>query len=202
MRTLEVCGEGVSPVYAGPNLYTDINTGGANMKEKTMANSEQYRAVLDDLLKQRNQLQFKIGEIDSAVAALRRLMPPEEIIEPKDLQIPMPVSSGKYVGMSNRWAVLNLLCEDAIRPMDTASIAEALAAGGIVTRGKSLASNVSAVLSDMAKLRGEVESTDGKWTITQRGKESWIHIKASRDNKPSTMLPYRSPTSSGPLSTQ
>jgi hypothetical protein len=171
------------------------------MKEKNMANSEQYRAVLEDLLKQRNQLQFKIGEIDSAVAALSRLMPAEEIVAPKDLQISMPVGSGRYTGMSNRWAVLNLLCEDAIRPMDTASIAEALAAGGIVTRGKSLASNVSAVLSDMAKLRGEVESTDGKWTITPKGRDSWIHIKASRDRQ-STIAPYQTSIASEQHSTQ
>ncbi len=56
------------------------------MKEKTMANLEQYRAVLDDLMKQRNQLQFRIGEIDSAVSALRRLMPDEDIVVEKGSQ--------------------------------------------------------------------------------------------------------------------
>jgi hypothetical protein len=40
------------------------------MKKKIIPNFELYRGVLEDLIKQKNQLQFRIGEIDSALAAL------------------------------------------------------------------------------------------------------------------------------------
>jgi hypothetical protein len=161
------------------------------MKEKTMANLEQYRAVLDDLMKQRAVLNFKIGEIDSAVAALRRLMPVDEIASPVATQLPMAISNGRYAGMSVRWAVLNLLAEDAVGPMDTGAVAEALAAGGITSNGKSLAANVSAVLSDMKNARNEVTTTPNGWVITQAGKQGWIHAKASRDRKPTLMEQIR-----------
>ncbi|WP_263376495.1 hypothetical protein [Granulicella aggregans] len=152
------------------------------MKEKNMANLEQYRAVLGDLLKQKDQLQFKIGEIDTAVAALRRLMPPEEIAARKDSQTFLPiVVNGKYTGMSNRWGILALLSEDATGPMTTGEIAEALLAGGMTSGGKSFAGNISAVLSKMNHDRGEVTASPQGWFISEAGREAWIHIKASRE---------------------
>jgi hypothetical protein len=54
------------------------------MKKKIVTNLEQYRVVIEDLVKKKNQLQFRIGEIDSAVAALRRVMSVEEISPQKD----------------------------------------------------------------------------------------------------------------------
>jgi hypothetical protein len=152
-------------------------------KGENMANQDQYRAVLDDLFKQRSQLQFKVGEIDAALAALRRLMPPEEITESRPEE-PQPTlqgtTIGKYAGMGVRWAILNLLSEDAIKPMSTGEIAEALQSGGITSGSKSFAANVSAVLSDMNHLRGEVTSTDKGWKISEKGKDVWIHIKSSQ----------------------
>jgi hypothetical protein len=154
------------------------------MKEKNeMANTEQYRAVLDDLMKQRDLLQFKVREIDTAVAALRRLMPIEEVPAPRDVQLTMDIATGKYADMSVRWSILNLLAEDALGPMGTAQIANALEIGGITTKGKNFSANVSAVLSDMGKVRGEVTSTPNGWAITPTGRESWIHAKAARERK-------------------
>ena len=71
----------------------------------------------DDLMKQRNQLQFRIGEIDTAVSALRRLMPDQEIATEKDSQQTLPiVHHGRYADMSTRWGILALLCDGRHAP--------------------------------------------------------------------------------------
>jgi hypothetical protein len=172
------------PIYAGPNLYTQTITEVNTVKEKMMANLEQYRAVLDDLMKQRTQLQFKIGEIDSAVSALRRLMPIEDISPVRDAQQPLPIiQNGRYSGMSTRWAILMLLSEDATRPLSTGEIAEALQAGGIASSARNFAGNVSAVLSGMNHEKNEVIAGSNGWSISENGKNAWIHIKAARAAK-------------------
>ncbi len=164
------------------------------MEEKIMANLDQYRAVLDDLMKQRDHYQFRIGEIDSAVAALRRLMPREDVATNKSIQTSLPmVVNGKYVGMSNRWAILALLCEDATRPLSTGEIAEALEKGGITSGGKNFAGNISAVLSKMNHERKEVESIPQGWVITEVGRQAWVHIKASRERS-AVVIESSSPT--------
>jgi hypothetical protein len=152
-------------------------------KEESMANQEQYRAVLDDLLKQRNQLQYKISEIDAAVSALRKLMPEAEIVSHVARQVPLAISGGKYAGMSVRWGILQLLSEDAVGPMVTGQIAEALVMGGIRSDGKNFPGNVSAVLSDMNRIKQEVENTENGYVITSKGRSAWIHIKPMREAK-------------------
>ena len=156
------------------------------MKEKMMANTEQYRAVLDDLMKQRAQLSYRIGEIDTAVAALRRLMPTENIEPPAVGQaqpsLPM-VATGKYVGMGVRWAILSLLTEDATSPLTTGQIADALQAGGMTSNAKSFSGNVSAVLSGMNHDKQEVVSGSDGWSISEKGRNAWIHIKATREHE-------------------
>src|SRR5260370_31221723 len=114
-------------------------------KEDFMSQIEHYRAVLDDLQKQRELHQFKITEIDKAVASLRRLIPGEA---QEELPIPGYTSPmlptmrvGKYAGMSVRWAILNLLNEDATGPMGTSEIAEALQRGGITSAGRNFNAN-------------------------------------------------------------
>jgi len=135
-------------------------------------------------MKQRNQLQFKIGEIDSAVSALRRLMPTEEISVEKDNQQVLPiVHNGRYAGISTRWAILELLSEHANRPLTTGEIAEALKAGGMTSSARNFAGNVSAVLSGMNHEKKEVASGTSGWVISENGKNAWIHIKASRERK-------------------
>ena len=139
-------------------------------KEDFMSQIEHYRAVLDDLQKQRNEFQFKIQEIDTAMSSLHRLIPAsakDELPTPSMPNLPVAqVATGKYSGMSVRWAVLNLLAEDATASMTTGEIAEALIRGGIVSQGKSFSGNVSAVLSGMNHDRKEVVSDgNGGWTL-------------------------------------
>jgi hypothetical protein len=153
-------------------------------KEETMANQGQYRAVLEDLMKQRSALQYRIGEIDAAVAALKRLMPDEPIAEQKIApeQRVLGGVPGRYTGLGVRMAVLQLLSEHAIRPMRTTEMAQALLAGGITTTGKRFRGNVAAVVSEMYKKRGELTTgPNGGWMITEKGKQVWIQAKTSRD---------------------
>lgn len=152
-------------------------------KEDFMSQIEHYRAVLDDLQKQKNLAQFRIVELDNAIGSLRRLIPDEAkeaLPEPTPVNPATVIAPNKYVGMSVRWAILNLLSEDATSPLSTGAIAVALQQGGITTAGKSFAGNVSAVLSDMAKSRHEVLSGDAGWVITDNGKSAWAHISAKR----------------------
>lgn len=162
-------------------------------KEESMANMEQYRAVLDDLFKQRNLHQLKITEIDSAIGALRRLMPNDATAQP----IPAPpqpvvqVVPGRFSGLGVRWAILKLLAEEAIGPMKTGEIATALLAGGISSNGKNFPGNVSAVLSDMNRVRGEVTSGEDGYSLSRTGREVWAHIKASMERNAATASEQR-----------
>jgi hypothetical protein len=153
-------------------------------KEDFMSQIEHYRAVLDDLQNQRNVLQYRIKEIDTAITSLHRLIPEDaksELPTPAMPNVPSAVvPQGKYAGMSVRWAILNLLAEDATAPMSTGDIADALLRGGIQTSGKSFSGNVSAVLSGMNHDRKEVVAKDDGWIITEVGKSMWTHISAKR----------------------
>jgi len=153
-------------------------------KEDFMSQIEHYRAVLDDLQKQRDVLQYRIKEVDTAITSLHRLIPEEaksELPTPAMPNVPSAVvPSGKYAGMSVRWAILNLLAEDATAPMTTGDIAEAIRRGGIQTSGKSFSGNVSAVLSGMNHDRHEVVSGERGWAITEIGRSAWTHISAKR----------------------
>jgi hypothetical protein len=161
-------------------------------KEDFMSQIEHYRAVLDDLQKQRNEFQYRIKEIDTAITSLHRLIP-----EAAKSELPTPampsvqsatVPQGKYAGMSVRWAILNLLAEDAIAPMTTGDIADALLKGGILTTGKSFSGNVSAVLSGMNHDRSEVTASENGWVITPNGRSAWTHISAKRQAQQQLMI--------------
>ena len=156
-------------------------------KEDFMSQIEHYRAVLDDLQNQRNVMQYRIKEIDTAITSLHRLIPEgakNELPTPAMTNVPSAVvPQGKYAGMSVRWAILNLLAEDATAPMTTGDIADALLKGGIVTGGKSFSGNVSAVLSGMNHDRGEVVAGESGWVITPNGKSAWTHISAKRQSQ-------------------
>jgi hypothetical protein len=155
-------------------------------KEEFMNQAEHYRAVLDDLQKQRELHQFKITEIDKAVASLHRLIPEDakqELPTPDYSNVPInPVpQSGRYSGMSVRWAILNLLSEVATGPMNTGEIAAALREGGVLSGAAKFAGNVSAVLSVMCKQKGEVTSNGNGWVISAIGRQAWAHIRAKRE---------------------
>src|SRR5258708_10837771 len=98
------------------------------------------------------------------------------------------VPSGKYAGMIVRWAILNLLAEDATAPMTTGDIAEALLSGGIISNGKSFSGNVSAVLSGMNNDRSEVIAGENGWVITPTGRSAWTHISAKRQAEKQIMI--------------
>jgi hypothetical protein len=160
-------------------------------KEDFMSQIEHYRAVLEDLQKQRNLLNLKITEIDQAISSLHRLIP-------EDVKPDMPVQAhvkthvvpigqlslgtvGRYSGMSVRWAILNLLSEDATGPMSTGEIAVALRQGGITSNAASFAGNVSAILSVMSRQKGEVSAVENGWVISPIGRQAWAHIRAKRE---------------------
>lgn len=152
--------------------------------EKTMANLDQYHAVLEDLEKQRNEYLFKVREVEIAISSLRKLMPEEVRAVAAAVEIARPaplIRSQKFANMSVRWAILYFLSEDATGPISTGAIAEALVAGGITSASKNFAGNVSAILSDMNHNKNEVISTDSGWVISDKGKSAWIHIKATRE---------------------
>ncbi len=162
-------------------------------KEDFMSQIEHYRAVLDDLQRQRDLYHLKIDEVDQAIASLHRLIP-----EDAKHELPTPVFTGpaspvpkpgRYSGMSVRWAILNLLSEVATRPMSTGEIAVALREGGITSGAAKFAGNVSAVLSGMSKQRGEVTSGENGWTISPIGRQAWAHIRAKRESQQLTISP-------------
>jgi hypothetical protein len=151
-------------------------------KEDFMSHVEHYRAVLDDLQQQRDLCQLKITEIDKAIASLRHLIPEEAKEEfPASLHVRLPlapsVQAGKYTGMSVRWAILNLLNEDVSGAITTGDIADSLRRGGITSAGKNFPANVSAVLSNMNRVRGEVTSTEEGWVIATPGRNAWARIR-------------------------
>jgi len=84
-----------------------------------------------------------------------------------------------HAGMSVRWAILSLAgeSEDGTVPR-TAEVADQLKAGGINSESKNFSSNVSAVLSDMARQKRELEMTDGgNYRLTEKGRGAWEAIK-------------------------
>jgi hypothetical protein len=160
-------------------------------KEDFMSQIEHYRAVLDDLQRQRDLYHLKINEINQAIASLHRLIPDEAkqelppVIYSNTTAVPPP--PGKFSGMSVRWAILNLLSEVATGPMSTGEIAAALREGGITSGAANFAGNVSAVLSVMGKQKGEVTSVENGWVISPIGRQAWAHIRAKRESQQLTI---------------
>lgn len=97
--------------------------------------------------------------------------------------IGVAVESLPYAGISVRWAILNMMSEHqpAGQLLGTAELAEKLVAGGVRSGAGNFAANVSAVVSDMVKNREELEpADDGKYRLTQKGRETWMTIRTSR----------------------
>jgi hypothetical protein len=83
--------------------------------------------------------------------------------------------------MSVRWGVLKMMAEEATEPLKTAQMAVLLLEGGMKSAGKTFASNVSAVVSDMVNQRKELEAIGetGTYRITDNGRLAWAAIKHS-----------------------
>jgi mRNA-degrading endonuclease toxin of MazEF toxin-antitoxin module len=65
--------------------------------------------------------------------------------------------------------------------MTTAEIAESLLAAGVQTKAANFANNVSAVLSTTMREQphGEVQLSDGKWQLTEKGKAAIDYIRTT-----------------------
>ena len=133
---------------------------------------EHYNAVLRDIRAKQAKYRQELAELDQAEIAIGKLLASQASLF---TAIPQSNPAARYSNMSVRWAVLNLLSEDATGPLATPEIARRLEEGGITTKGARFSSIVSAVISTM-KAKGEVEG-EGTYQLTQMGREAWQHIK-------------------------
>lgn len=168
---------------------------------------DHYRAVFVDLQDRREKLALELQKVDASLAVLSGLLansqpqmpqpavvaPPTTVSAPQAAPVPSvaafqaspltslpPVPAHlRYANISVRLAVLSLMAEHAPEPLRTAEIVEALIAGGARQGGQNYSSNVSAVVSDMTKKKGELSVEDGKYTITDHGRDVWAGIKRS-----------------------
>jgi hypothetical protein len=139
-----------------------------------------YGPALSDLQARRNatysQLvedQRRLRELDNLIAGISRIISPTS---PTGM-----VTSRKYVNISVRWAILDLL-STAVVPMATADIAEALKDAGVVTKAANFTNNISAVLSSTMKGKDEVmQGSNGLWELTERGRNAISHIRDSAE---------------------
>jgi hypothetical protein len=145
---------------------------------------DHYQAVLSDLELRRSRCQKELADLEQTIAGIRKLL-----ASSASLFVGTPITSRtaepssnpeeKYANMSQRWAILKFLAEDATGPMKAAEIAIALLNGGVRSNGKDFAGNVSAVISTM-KAKGEVEQAeDGGHRLTDNGRLAWAAIKHS-----------------------
>ena len=149
-----------------------------------------YEEVLTDLHTRRSEQARVLAEIDQTIASIAKLIQPEMAPSSSEaLPFPPPVArmspmhQSRFGDMSVRWGILWLLNEASL-PMSVGEIAEALRAGGVITKATNFSNNVSAVLSDMKAVRREVEvdSSDGRWRISTNGRSVWSHISTHRLN--------------------
>lgn len=160
-----------------------------------------YEAMLKELHAKRSYYRRCASDADQTISGLLKLMqasgmsvPAQEstalavIPKPQPNAIegrqPVPIAppaSHRFGSMSVRWAIL-LLLDEATSDMSTADIVAALEAGDIRAKSKAVnfSNNVSAVLSDMKSPRAEVEVTDGRYKITEKGRSAIHHIKLTR----------------------
>lgn len=144
-----------------------------------------YEAVLKDLESERAtvheevaSLQRKLRELDQGIASLyRRLGVPAVTAARAATQSRFP-SDKKYADISVHWALLHFLLCEAKTPMTTSEIADGLKAGGVQTRAANFTNNVSAVLSSNMRPKGEeeVEMIDGRWRLTETGRNKATHV--------------------------
>jgi hypothetical protein len=142
-----------------------------------------YGPALDDLQMRRkntyaqvSELQRQLRELDNLIAGISRIISPTNSVAATSPDV------RKYANISVRWAILDLL-STAAAPMATADIAEALRNEGVVTKATNFTNNISAVVSSTMKgVKGEVAQTsDGKWELTDRGRNSIVHIRTSTE---------------------
>jgi hypothetical protein len=147
---------------------------------------DHYQAVLGDLELRRTRCQKELLELEQTITGIRKL-----VSKSASLFMATPVNSApaedegviaemrRYAGMSVRWAILKLFSEHAPGPLKSSEIAQFLASGGIVSKGKDFTANVSAVISNMVKERKEMEPAEDGYRLTDNGNLAWAAIKHS-----------------------
>jgi hypothetical protein len=153
-----------------------------------------YLTTLADLHAERAAAVRMVSDCDQAIAAIQRVMktkgtplisgaglPATSSATAKLSVMPSPLPGRRFSNISVRWSILILL-DEAAAPMSQAEITEALEAEGIraKSRAKDFGNNVSAVLSSMRGAHAEIETTDGKFRITEKGRSAIHHIKLTR----------------------
>jgi hypothetical protein len=159
-----------------PEFQADLRDRLAAMEERIMPEDikTHYDAVMGDLQKRRDALyqeiserQARLKELQNTIASIARLTNPSSNAQ----TITQTATGPKYSNLGVRWAILDLLGESG--PMATSDVAEVLKREGVVSQAANFTNNVSAVLSTTMKGKGEVQQTvDGKWELTDAGKNS------------------------------
>ena len=162
-----------------------------------MANEEAngaFESTLKELHARRSGLQSELVELDQTISYLTKLARKDRPAEATPARPEPPVGNPigpaarpwsygpnpqPFATMSNRWAILHLL-DSAPENLSTVEIAERLRANGKTTESTKFSNAVSAVLSNMKSPRAEIEvdPTDGKWSITEKGHNAIEHIRA------------------------
>lgn len=158
---------------------------------------EHYEAILKQLSDKRDRIKLELTELENAIPVIQKMMramPPitsnsshsahkkierEASASKEEFN---SQSSNRFAGLSMRWAALWVLAE-ATEPLPTAIIAAELDKNGIVSKSANFVSNISAVLSAMTRDRNEVNQIDGKWQITDHGREVWKRISDARQRE-------------------
>jgi hypothetical protein len=126
--------------------------------------------------------QKRLRDLDEKITGLYREMgvplPAPALVLRKNEAAMQP--DQKYALISVHWAILHLLSE-AKSGMTSAEIADALTNAGVKTKAANFTNNVSAVLSTNMRPKGEEEAelVDGKWTLTELGRNKIAFIVVS-----------------------
>jgi len=131
-------------------------------------NTNLYQQTLDDLELRRAKCLAELRNVEAAITALQAMMTPVAVTETVSVSVAEPA---EYALMSVRWAVLKYLYNRPI-PAKTSDISDALLAGG---NEKAVRPTVSAVISDMVRVRNEVmpDEQTGGYKLTVTGRSAW-----------------------------
>jgi hypothetical protein len=148
--------------------------------ERVVKDLEEKRSVIHAELTVR---QKRLRDLNERIAGLYREMGspvPPTVATVGERKIVTLQPDQKYSMISVHWAILHLLSE-AKQPMTTAEIADALTAAGVKTKAANFVNNVSAMMSTTLRTRGEeeVEAKDGRWQLTDVGRNKTAFIVAS-----------------------
>jgi hypothetical protein len=134
---------------------------------------DHYCQARDATQAQLNESQAKLKEQNNTIASLSR-----ELYGTTAPVFTRAISQ-KYALISVRWAILDLLAGSG--PLSTADIADILKRQGVTTKAANFLNNVSAVLSTTMKIGAQEvqQNPDGKWELTEKGKNAMSHIRTS-----------------------